>query len=136
MYTPVIERTAMRIVTTARHCVIDPEDRLFTEQQLEKLLRFAPDLTEAHVTVSAENYRYTAEITVRIEGREFIGRETGDALRTALSEAAIRLEHQVRKLKDRRLDRRRGDRTRAADAMGIPGETEGGEDLGGAAWED
>jgi putative sigma-54 modulation protein len=105
----------MRLHLTARHCELDPEDRLLVEQRLEKLSRFARDILEAHVTVSAEKYRHTAEITLKLAGHEIASREEAHGARVALERAADRLEHQIRRLKERRLDWRRGDRTRAAD---------------------
>lgn len=125
----------MRIHVTARHCELDPEDRLFAEQRLEKLARFAQDIQEAHLTLTADDYRYVAEITLKLRGREIAGREEADRPRTAISAALDRLEHQTRKLKDRRLEQRRGDRTRAVDAMGLPAEAESGDEweAGGAA---
>lgn len=128
----------MRIITTARHCEIDPEDKLFAETHLEKLSRYAHDIGEVHLIVSNENYRHTAEIALKVNGREYLGRETANSVRTAITEAIGRLEHQIRKLKERRLERRRGDRTRTADAIGSPGEAPGedGEVPGEAAWEE
>jgi len=128
----------MRIHTTARHCELDPEDRLFLEQRLEKLARFVRDIEEAHLIVTTEDYRHAAEITLKLKGREFVGREEATSARTAIAAAADRLEHQIRKLKDRRLERQRGDRTRAADAVSFPGETGGEEEweAGGAAMEE
>jgi ribosomal subunit interface protein len=122
----------MRILVTARHCELDPEDRLLAEQRLEKLSRFARDIQEAHVTVSQEKFRSHAEIVLRLRGREITSREEADGVRMALERAADRIEQQVRRLKDRRLDRRRGDRTRAADRLG-PAEPAGGEEWGTAA---
>ena len=46
----------MHINTTARHCELDPEDRLFALGRLEKLGRFARDIQEAHLVVTAEGY--------------------------------------------------------------------------------
>ena len=105
----------MRIHWTMRHCELDPEDRLLAEQRLEKLSRFARDIQEAHVIVSQEKYRYLAEIALRLRGREVTSREEADGARTALELVADRIEQQVRRLKERRLERRRGDRARAAD---------------------
>jgi ribosome hibernation promoting factor len=119
----------MRIHLTARHCELDPEDRLFTEQRLGKLSRFASDIQEAHVIVTAEKYRHIAEITVRTAGREVAGREEANEPRVAIERAVDRLEHQIRRLKDRRLERQRGDRTRASDQIAAPGE--GAEEAGG-----
>ena len=128
----------MRLITTARHCEIDPEDKLFAETHLEKLSRYAHDIREVHLTLSSENYRHTAELVLKVNGREFLGRETANSVRTAITEAIGRLEPQVRKLKELRLERRRGDRTRTADAVGAPGEgpSEDGEAIGGAVWEE
>ena len=107
----------MRIHLTVRHCELDPEDRLFTEQRLEKLARFARDIQEAHVTVTAEKYRHTAEITLKVRGQDIVGRELANEARTAVDRAIDRLEQQVRRLKEKRLERRRGDRARTADAV-------------------
>jgi putative sigma-54 modulation protein len=115
----------MRIHVTVRHCELDPEDRLFTEQRLEKLGRFVRDIQEAHVTVTAEKYRHTAEITLRLRGQEIVGREQANGARTAVDRAADRLEEQIRRLKDKRLERRRGDRARAVDQMDSTPEPEG-----------
>ena len=44
----------MQINTTARHCELDQEVRSFTQERLEKFNRFARDIQEAHVVVTAE----------------------------------------------------------------------------------
>ena len=106
----------MHVLLTARHCELDPEDRLFTEQRLEKLARIVRDIQEAHVIVTAEKYRHTAEITLKVRGHDLVGREQANGARTAVDRAIDRIEQQVRRLKDKRLDRRRGDRARAAEA--------------------
>ena len=110
----------MRITLTTRHCELDPEDRLLIEQRLEKLSRFARDIMEAHVIVSAEKSRYTAEIALKVRGPDIVSREVAHGTRVALERAADRLEHQIRKLKERRLERRRGDRSRASEQLGPP----------------
>src|SRR5262249_51731376 len=133
---PVTERKAMRIHMTARHCEWDPEDRLLAEQRLEKLSRYARIL-EAHVIVTQEKYRYTAEITLRLPGPDLTSREEADRARTAIERAADRIEHQVRRLKERRIERRRADR-RGLDVMppAAPGGDEGWEAQGEAAGEE
>ena len=54
----------MQISTTARHCEIDAQVREFAQQRLAKLERFARDIQEAHLVVTAEKFRHTAEITL------------------------------------------------------------------------
>jgi len=96
----------MLINTTVRHCELDPEDRLHAHQRLEKLGRFARDLQEAHLVVSAEKYRHTAEITLRLKHHEMVSREQSTAARAAIDRAADRLEEQLRRLKERRIARK------------------------------
>ena len=110
----------MRIHLTVRHGELDPEDRMFAEQRLEKMSRFARDIQEAHVTVSQEKFRFVAEIALRVRGRELTSREEADVARVALERAADRVEQQLRSLKERRLERRRGDRARTADRFESP----------------
>jgi putative sigma-54 modulation protein len=98
----------MQIHTTARHCELAPEVRLTAQTRIEKLNRYARDLQEAHLIVTGEGYRYTAEITLRLKGRELVSREEADEAGLAVDRAADRLERQLRRLKEFRVDRRRG----------------------------
>jgi putative sigma-54 modulation protein len=102
----------MHINTTARHCELDPEVRWFAHQRLEKLRRFARDIAEAHLIVSAEGYRHNAEITLRLRGREMVSREESTELRSAIDRAVDRLERQLRRIKERRVSRKRTARSR------------------------
>ncbi len=87
----------MQISTTARHCELDPEDRLFAQQRLEKLSRYVRDAREAHLTVTAEKYRHTAEILLKLKHREIVSREQSTEPRMAIGLAADRLEEQLRR---------------------------------------
>ena len=106
----------MQISTTARHCELDPEVRLFAKNRLERLGRFARDIMEAHLIVTAEGYRHSAEITLRLKRREMLSREESTEVRSAIDLAADRLEHQLRRLKERRVSRKRSG-PRSADGM-------------------
>jgi len=98
----------MQIHTTARHCELDPEVRMFAQQRLEKFGRFARDILEAHLIVTGEgSYRYGAEITLKLKGREFVSHEESTEPRLAIDLAAARLEKQLRRLKERRVSRKR-----------------------------
>ena len=95
----------MKISTTARHCTLDPEDRLHATARLEKLQRFARDLGEAHLVLTAEKYRHAAEITLRLKHQEMIAREESTEPRVAIDRAVDHLEERLRRLKERRMDR-------------------------------
>ena len=100
----------MQILTTARHCELDPEVRLHAHQRLEKLGKFARDIREAHLTVTAERYRHSAEITVRLNHHELVSREESTEPKVAIDLAADRIEQQLRRFKEKRVSRKRDGR--------------------------
>ena len=120
----------MRIHTTARHCELAPEDRSFVQQRLERLLRYfrdPRDLMEAHVVIGVEKYRHSAEITLKLRRGEVVSREEASDSRAAIEQAAERLEHQIRRLKEKRLSRKRDGHPREISLTGSA--SEGDEDM-------
>jgi putative sigma-54 modulation protein len=97
----------MQISTTARHCELDAQVRTYAQQRLAKLERFARDIQEAHLVLSAEKFRHQAEITLHLKHHQLVSREESDSHRTAIDLAAQRLEQQLRHLKDRRTEHNR-----------------------------
>jgi len=112
----------MQIHTTARHCTLEPEDRAHAEQRLLKLEKFARDIHEAHLTVSVEKHRHVAEITLRLNHHEIVSREEAADHRAAVDLASDHLEEQLRRLKERRIDRKQRV-ARGADGRATPGVT-------------
>ena len=100
----------MQINTTARHFELDPEVKLFVQERLGKLTRFARDIQEAHLVVTAEGYGHSAEITLKLRRGEMVSHEQATEPRTAIDLAAVHLEKQLRRLKEKRLARKRGPR--------------------------
>ncbi len=101
----------MQISTTARHCELDAEVRNFALQRLAKLERFARDIQEAHLVVTAEKFRHRAEITLRLKHHEMVSREESDTNKAAIDLAAGRLEQQLRRLKEKRIEHKRAGRS-------------------------
>jgi putative sigma-54 modulation protein len=119
----------MQISTTARHCELDPQTRQHATQRLEKLERFARDIHEAHLVVTAEKFRHVAEITLRLNAHELVSREASDQPRVAIDMAADRLEQQLRRLKERRVDRKRAPRPNGAAGPAPGPDDESSEDV-------
>ncbi len=101
----------MHTHTTARHFDLSPADRDYAQTRLEKFFRFASDIHEVHLVITAENYRYVAEATLRLRQRELAVREEATDARRAIDLVADRVEQQLRRLHDRRVDRKRTPRT-------------------------
>lgn len=97
----------MQISTTARHCDLDADTRRFAEERIEKLGKYARDLREAHLVVTAEKHRYQGEITLKLKNHELVGHDEATEMRVAIDGAADRLEEQLRRLKGKRVDRKR-----------------------------
>jgi len=109
----------MLIHTTARHCDLDAEVKQFAEQRIARFERFARDIREAHLVVTAEKYRHTAEITLKLNHHDMVSREEATDARGAIDRAADHLDEQLRRLKERRVGRKRegpGGEARAEDA--------------------
>jgi len=129
----------MNITTTARHCTLDSEDKQFAQLRLEKISRFLREAEreriDLHLVVTGEKNRHEAEITLRVRRHELVSREGGLDARAAIGLAADGLEDQIRRLKDRSADRRRGGRPRTDGLGGGNGAADGAED-GLDAWDD
>jgi putative sigma-54 modulation protein len=112
----------MQIHTTARHFELDPEDRRHAHERVEKFLKFARDIHGAHVVVTAEGFRHSAEITVKLKRRDMVSREESTEVRVAIDLAADRIEKQLRRLKEYRVSRSRGRITngKAPDGTELP----------------
>jgi len=96
----------VKISITARHLDLTPSLRQFTEQRLEKLHRFAPDIHGAHVVLSQQRAACLAEVTVRVNGTEFVSSHGHAEAGAALERAIDRLEEQLRRHKDRRVTKK------------------------------
>lgn len=117
----------MEVRTTARHVKVTPAVQRHLDERIQKLTRYVPELSEAHVKLSAEKHRHLAEILIHVRHEDLVAREEAPDLLDAIDGAAIRLEHQVRRLKEkksRKLAARRNDdaglpRSAAQVAMGL-----------------
>ena len=105
----------MHINTTARHFELAREDRSFAHTRIEKFGRFATDIAEVHLVVTAENHRYVAEATLRMRQRDLAVREEATDPRLAIDLVADSVEAQLRRIHEKRVDdRKRGPATNGA----------------------
>jgi len=97
----------MKLNTTARHCELTSEVREFAERRIARFERLAHGILQEHLDVTAEKYRHTAEITLRLDHHELVSREQSNDAHAAIDRAAERIEEQLRRHKERRLEQRR-----------------------------
>jgi putative sigma-54 modulation protein len=97
----------MEILTTARHFDLDEKTKVYLEKKLVKLERFFDRIMSAHVILTVEGYRHTAEILVKAPREELTCKAESENLFAAIDQAADRLERQIKKAKDKRRSKRR-----------------------------
>ena len=119
----------MQISITARQCEILPGVRQFAQQRLEKLQKYVQDIHGIHVIVRHERNVHLAEITVRVNGTELVCTQQHAEAGAAIELAADRIEEQLRRLKDRRIDRTQRTATDKG-AIGAPETPAAGDELG------
>lgn len=91
----------MQIEYTGRHVHITQAYRKLCEEGLERVQKILDRALSAHIVLSSEKYRYTAEITVKIRGAKLasVGEATSmnAALRMALDKAETQAKRQKQK---------------------------------------
>lgn len=97
----------MLIKTTARHFDLTPTLKDHVEERLNRLTKYSYPILEAHVILSVEKYRHTAEITLHGNGADFSGSASATDMYVAVDEVCDKLESQVRRHKERVKDRKK-----------------------------
>jgi putative sigma-54 modulation protein len=91
----------MTIEFTGRKIEITPALKSFSEQKLKKLSRVIDGIIEAHVILTVEKHRQSAEIIVHSAHATLTGSETTDDLYKSIGQVLAKLEKQAIKLKGR-----------------------------------
>jgi putative sigma-54 modulation protein len=91
----------MRIIVTGRHVEVTPSLREFAAKKVSKLEEYFADLRQAHVVLSVEKYRHSAEIVFKAAGRDFSAKKTTKDMYASIEEAVQALARKEAKLKDR-----------------------------------
>lgn len=91
----------MQIEYTGRHVHITQAYRKLCEEALDHVQKILDRALSAHIVLSSEKYRYSAEITIKIRGAKLVsvGEATSmdAALRTALDKAETQAKRQKQK---------------------------------------
>ena len=91
----------MDVRVTARRVRMTPAAKRQLQARLEKLRRYVPELDRADVKISGEKHRVEAEVLLRVRHKDRVAVEEAGDLETALDGAVDRLEHQLRRLKEK-----------------------------------
>lgn len=96
----------MNVSTTARHYDLAPALKDYAEGKVKNLKRYFDHIVNAHVIFSLEKYRHRVEITLHVNGRDFISVEESDDMYAAVDGSVDKLERQLRRHKGKVRDRK------------------------------
>jgi putative sigma-54 modulation protein len=107
------------VVVFGKHAEVDPELRALTQEKLQRITKYANDVRRIDVDYAEHKTRkaedsHTCEILVHVNHHLVKGTAAAVEHELALDKALDKVEHQMRKLHERRVDRRNGTRARAA----------------------
>jgi putative sigma-54 modulation protein len=98
----------VQIKISTRHGTLTDENRKLVEDKAEKLTHYFDRLMMIEVTVDLNEDLKRVEVLVSAEHKhDFVAQETNHELLVALDKAVARIEHQVRRYKERIQDHRR-----------------------------
>lgn len=96
----------MDIQLTGRNVTVNDGLRDYVHDRLQPVLADYPRVESSHVILVHEKYRFTAEVVV--QGREKLraeAEETTDDLYASIDAAAIKIDRQLRKSREKMIDR-------------------------------
>lgn len=99
----------MNVTITARHCTISEPLQQHALEGVERLGRFNRKITSAEITFQEDGGRMTVEAVLKVSGAApMVAAATAHGLREALDQMLERLAKQVRRGRERRIDKRTG----------------------------
>ncbi len=106
----------MRVNYQERNVPITETFRLHAEPRIQGLSQYFDRITDVKVVVSQQRHLFTVEITVNADGTLIRGEDRSAEILASFDKALDRVERQLRKYKDKIVERGRRDRAETVDA--------------------
>lgn len=91
----------MRLNITAKNIEMTGALKRFVEDKFEKITKFLPKMTSAHVVLSVEKYRHSAEVIIEANGQTFLGREVSADMYLSIDKVMSTIERRARKYREK-----------------------------------
>lgn len=91
----------MNISTTARHYELAPALKDYAEGKVQHLKRYFDHIVKANVVFSLEKYRHKVEITLHVNGKDFVSEEESDDMYVSVDRSVEKLERQLKRHKEK-----------------------------------
>jgi len=97
----------VHIEISTRHGTIGPEQHAYLQEKAEKLLKYFGRLMAIEVAVEPQKHAWQVEILASAEHKhDFVARESAPTPEAAMDLCVHKVEHQLRRYKDRVQDHR------------------------------
>ncbi|MCF8061956.1 MAG: ribosome-associated translation inhibitor RaiA [Deltaproteobacteria bacterium] len=99
----------MDITVTFRH--MDPIEsvRDYAEEKISKIDKYLDTVSDAHIVLSIEKFRHTADVTLTMNGARIKGVEETEDMYSAIDQVMDKIEKQVKKYLSKSRTRRSSD---------------------------
>lgn len=97
----------MQIEYTGRHVHVTQTYRKLCEEGLERVHKILDRALSAHIVLSSEKYRYSAEITIKIRGAKLVSVGEATSMPAALRMALDKAETQAKRQKQKAVANKR-----------------------------
>ena len=95
----------MQINITGHHVEVTPALRNYVTGKLDRIERHTENITNVHVILSIEKQRQKAEATIHVSGGDIYADSEHDDMYAAIDTLVDKLDRQVKKHKDKILNR-------------------------------
>src|ERR1700733_11392695 len=85
----------MQVEYTGRQVSVTAALRRMGDEGIERMARVLPKLADAHIVLTSEKYRKTADVTLRMRMGKIVGFAESNNMETALREALGKAETQA-----------------------------------------
>jgi putative sigma-54 modulation protein len=109
----------MDITVTVRRMEPTESLREYAEEKISKIDKYLDTASEAHIVLSVEKFRHTADVTLNIDGTRIKGVEETEDMYSAIDQVMDKIEKQVKKFLSKTRTRRSSDSIKDG---GIPSE--------------
>jgi len=96
----------MNLNVSGHHVEVTPAIRTYVHSKLERIARHFDHVIDAHVILTVDKLRQKAEATLHVRGKDLHCECEDQDLYAAIDLLADKLDRQVLRYKDKRLDKR------------------------------
>lgn len=97
----------MQVSFTARHMDISDSLKQYTLEKMDKLQKYMENIVDADVTFCIEKYRHKVEVKMKSHSGHVTGTEVSNDMYQSIDRVFDKLEKQLRRRKDRRINLQR-----------------------------